>query len=121
MEGSVELGLNCYKENSHLIGNTVFSTFFTNYDYLLNPQRRVVCNFTADQYDLLATYLCKWKFWIKWWRWRIVSLSFSPWDDLYTLTLHRSPSIESRGYLADVNDNVFQSLDEYLFTVLTDN
>ena len=121
MEGSVELGLNCYKENSHLIGNTVFSTFFTNYDYLLNPQRRVVCNFTADQYDLLATYLCKWKFWIKLWRWRIVSLSFSPWDDLYTLTLHRSPSIESRGYLADVNDNVFQSLDEYLFTVLTDN
>lgn len=121
MEGSVELGLNCYKENSHLIGNTVFSTFFTNYDYLLNPQRRVVCNFTAEQYDLLATYLCKWKFWIKWWRWRIVSLSFSPWDDLYTLTLHRSPSIESRGYLADVNDNVFQSLDEYLFTVLTDN
>jgi hypothetical protein len=81
---------------------------------------RVVCHFTATEFDILKNYLGKWKFWIKWWRWRIVSLSFSPWDDLYTLTLHRSPSIESRGYLADVNDNVFQSLDEYLFTVLTD-
>lgn len=121
MEGSVTLSLNCYRNDTHLIGVAPVAEKFTEYPYLFEPMNRVVCHFTATEFDMLKNYLGKWKFWIKWWRWRIVSLSFSPWDDLYTLTLHRSPSIESRGYLADVNDNVFQSLDEYLFTVLTDN
>lgn len=120
MEGSVTLSLNCYRNDTHLIGLAPVAEKFTEYPYLFEPMNRVVCHFTATEFDLLKNYLGKWKFWIKWWRWRIVSLSFSPWDDLYTLVLHRSPSIESRGYLADVNDNVFQSLDEYLFTVLTD-
>lgn len=120
MEGSVTLSLNCYRNDTHLIGLAPVAEKFTEYPYLFEPMNRVVCHFTATEFDMLKNYLGKWKFWIKWWRWRIVSLSFSPWDDLYTLTLHRSPSIESRGYLADVNDNVFQSLDEYLFTVLTD-
>lgn len=121
MEGSATLTLNCYRNDTHLIGLAPVSEKFTEYPYLFEPMNRVVCHFTATEFDILKNYLGKWSFWIKWWRWRIVSLSFSPWDDLYTLTLHRSPSIESRGYLADVNDNVFQSLDEYLFTVLTDN
>lgn len=121
MEGSATLTLNCYRNDTHLIGLAPVGEKFTEYPYLFEPMNRVVCHFTATEFDMLKNYLGKWKFWIKWWRWRIVSLSFSPWDDLYTLVLHRSPSIESRGYLADVNDNVFQSLDEYLFTVLTDN
>lgn len=117
-EASIDQPLTCYRENGGLIGDTVISTKFTEYPYLLAPQRRVVCKFTCQDYDLLATYITKWQFWIKQWRWRIVALSFNPWNDEYTLTLHRSPSIETRMYLADVDDNVFQSIDDYLFTVM---
>lgn len=118
MEGSVSMSLNCYRNDTHLIGLTPVSEKFTLYPYLFEPMNRIVCHFTASDYNTLKNYLGKWKFWVKWWRWRIIAVSFEPWNDLYTLVLHRSPSIETRGYLADVNDNVFQSLDEYLFTVL---
>ena len=118
-EGSVDMSLSCYRLNSNIIGDTVLS-LFTDYQYLLNPQNRVEARFLPLQFDTCQIYLEKWRFWIKQWRWRIVALAAEPWNDLYTLTLHRSPVLESRAYLADNTDTIFESMDDYLFRVLDD-
>lgn len=118
--GSVELSINCYRQDTHLINSEPVSEKFTEYPYLFTIMNRVECKFRAVDYDLLNIYLAKWKFWINHWRWRIISVSFEPWNDSYNIVLHRSSAIESHSYLADSSDNVFESLDDYLFTVVSD-
>lgn len=117
-EGNVTLSLNCYRNDTHLIGLTPVSSKFTEYPYLFEAMNRVVCRFAASDYDVLKNYLAKWRFWIKAWRWRIIAVAFDPWNDIYTLTLHRSPILTNYSYLADSGDNIFESLDDYLFRVI---
>jgi hypothetical protein len=59
-------------------------------------QNRLECKFrlkdSASPLGMIA-YIHKQLFWQTDWHWRILALRFNPWNDEYTLTLHRSTTI----------------------------
>ena len=59
-------------------------------------QNRLECKFrlkdSASPLGMIA-YVHKQLFWQTDWHWRILALRFNPWNDEYTLTLHRSTTI----------------------------
>lgn len=57
-------------------------------------QQRLVAKFKHYIYPGYAAYIYKWYFWNLSYRWRIMAMSFNPRDDEWTLTLHRSSTIE---------------------------
>ena len=77
--------------NSNLIGASLTSGF-TNYQYLRNPQTRLQVKMRG--YGSPLWYMKKIQFWQTDWRWRLIALSFHPWNDEWTLTMHRSSTIE---------------------------
>jgi hypothetical protein len=77
--------------NSNLIGG-IITTGFTNYQYLRHPQTRLQVKMRG--YGSPLWYMKKIQFWQTNWRWRLIALSFHPWDDEWMLTMHRSSTIE---------------------------
>lgn len=62
----------------------------TQYPYMFMSQTklRIPCKqLNAYSYP----YFVKWSHWISGWKWRMVSISFEPWNDLYQIILQRSP------------------------------
>lgn len=63
------------------------------YDYMFESQNRLQVDlglmiFQPYNYTRLVQY------YIDSWRWRIISITCEPWNDMMTLTMHRSPTIE---------------------------
>lgn len=90
---SVGMVMNCYKNSNRLIGDSIYATKFTEYDYLFSP-RNILSVLMKESARPLQFYASKWKFWIDSWRWRITSVSFYPWDDNYKIKIHQSSTLE---------------------------
>lgn len=80
------------RDNSNLVGNEVLS-YLPYYRHLIKSQNRLSAQFKRTAAYSMP-YIPKWRFWIDGWRWRMIAVSFYPWNDLYTLTMHRSSTIE---------------------------
>jgi len=91
-EGEVDMLISCQRINTNQIGTKVRAPF-TYYQYLRNNQTRLQVKMKGDLNDIMS-YIDKIQFWKTSWRWRIIALSFHPWDDEWTLTMHRSSTIE---------------------------
>ena len=99
-DADVDMLMSVSTVNSHTINNSFAypsTVFFTNYSYLRHPQTRLQLRMkTKPQQTLsqLQAYIDKIQFWMANWRWRLIALAFHPWDDEWTLTMHRSSTIE---------------------------
>jgi hypothetical protein len=91
-EGEVDMLISCQRINTNQIGRTI-SAPFTYYQYLRNNQTRLQVKMKGDLNDIMS-YIDKIQFWKTNWRWRLIALSFHPWDDEWQLTMHRSSTIE---------------------------
>ena len=80
------------RDNSNLVGDEVIS-YLPYYRHLIKSQNRLTAQFKRTAAYSMP-YIPKWQFWINGWRWRMIAVSFYPWNDLYTLTMHRSSTIE---------------------------
>lgn len=92
VSSSITMPISLYRLNSNMIGSSVFSTRLTEYDYLFSKRLVLSGNFRwAASIDLvyarLWTYLNK--------KWRLISQSFHPWDDEYSLTLQNSFTLDT--------------------------
>lgn len=87
--------------NSNTLGGSigVMRNHFTNFRYMLLAQNRLQIQMKYNNSEFFDTfYLCLFEFMTtvyNGWRWRIIAVEFNPRDDEYTLTLHRSPVLES--------------------------
>ncbi len=86
----VNMLMSAERLNSNLIGASLTSGF-TTYQYLRNPQTRLQVKMRG--YGSPLWYMKKIQYWQTNWRWRLIALSFHPWDDEWTLTMHRSSTI----------------------------
>jgi hypothetical protein len=75
----------------NLIGSAV-SAAQTNYSYMFASQNilKLKCK---KLYGYNYPYFAKWTYNISGWYYRIVSISFEPWNDEYTIILYRSPTL----------------------------
>ena len=92
VSSSITMPISLYRLNSNMIGSSVFSTRLTEYDYLFSKRQILNGKFRwAASIDLaharLWTYLNK--------KWRLISQSFHPWDDEYSLTLQNSFALDT--------------------------
>lgn len=65
---------------------------------LSETQERLEAKFRMiNEYSLVTpeTYIEKQEFWQSGWLWRVLSVRFSPFNDEYLVTMHRSPTIEN--------------------------
>lgn len=95
--GSYGLLFNLDLHNDHSAYNPYFSpvSYTTpTYSYMFLSQNRLQVQMKVTNGFPDDVYITKWAFWVTGWRWRIIAISFDPWNDLYTLTLHRSSIIE---------------------------
>lgn len=89
--GSVKMMFSAQREFLNSIGYNKLS-LFTDYSYMFVSQTRLKVMVKATTvYDYL--YLIKWTYWVANWHWRIIAVSFDPWNDTYTIVLHRSSTI----------------------------
>ena len=97
-DGSVDMLMSCQYVNTNMIGASKLTKgYFTSYQYLRNPQNRLQLAMrpkSGQAWPGIAAYMDKIQFWQNNWRWRLIALSFHPWDDEWTLTMHRSPVLE---------------------------
>ena len=99
-DADVDMLMSVRTVNSHTINNSFAypsTVFFTNYSYLRHPQTRLQLRMKTkpqQTFNQLQAYIDKIQFWQNNWRWRLIALSFHPWDDEWTLTMHRSSTIE---------------------------
>ena len=92
----VDMLINCRRINSNMLGSST-RDFITYYRYLREPQTRLQLRMMQHSGDIINApfvYINKIIYWMGAWRWRLIAMSFHPRDDEYTLTMHRSPTIE---------------------------
>ena len=90
-DASISMLFSYVKEGSNMIGDVTYP-MPTSYPYLRKSQLRLKAPFKmtlpAHPYCPLIDY------WLNNKRWRIIAMDFEPWDDIYTLILHRSPCLD---------------------------
>ena len=93
-EGSIDMGFNIDKLSTNSVIEPWDKVYTPpSYPYLFVSQNRV--KLKAKSITAFGVpYLPKWNFWISGYKWRIIAISFEPWNDEYTITLHRSSTIE---------------------------
>ena len=90
---TINLGLNKYRIGTNEIDSNVMLSKFTEYPYLFETQSRLKVKCRQTQNSLSAQYYAiKNSFDSK--IWRLIATAFHPWDDEWTLTLHRSSTLE---------------------------
>ena len=95
-DDSIDVLMSCWCDNLNMIGTTRLDRF-TDYQYMFLPQNRLqlrMCPKSGQAWPGIAAYMDKIQFWQNNWRWRLIALAFHPWDDEWTLTMHRSPVLE---------------------------
>ena len=65
--------------------------YYSAYRYMTIQQNRLVVTLQGEMPDHI--YIKKMLYHISGWHWRVIAVSFNPWDDTHTLTLHRSSTI----------------------------
>lgn len=91
-EGSVSMLFTVSKQGTNLVGTQVVG-LPTLYPYLRTAQTRVQAPFRISDMPTLP-YARMFMYWLTNYRWRLIALSFSPRDDEYRATLHRSACLE---------------------------
>ena len=92
--GSFNLIFNRDHLNDHSVMWSYLSTFTSpTFSYMFLSQNRLQVKMKASNFPA-DIYITKWTFWVTGWRWRVIAVNFNPWDDDYTLTMHRSSTIE---------------------------
>jgi len=92
----VDMLINCRRISSNMLGSSTHA-FVTYYNYLRQPQTRLQLRMMQHSGNIINApyaYINKIIYWMSAWRWRLIAMSFHPRDDEYTLTMHRSPTIE---------------------------
>ena len=92
----VDMLINCRRIGSNMLGSSTHA-FVTYYNYLRQPQTRLQLRMMQHSGDIINApfaYINKIIYWQQNWRWRLIAMSFHPWDDEWTLTMHRSSTIE---------------------------
>lgn len=92
----VDMLINCRRISSNMLGSSTHA-FVTYYRYLREPQTRLQLRMMQNSGNIINApfaYINKIIYWMSSWRWRLIAMSFHPRDDEYTLTMHRSPTIE---------------------------
>ena len=90
-KANINIMMSCQREFLNFIGTTP-QPFFTDYSYMFLSQTRlkVTCKrLNSETYP----YFVKWTYWVSGWHWRIISISFDPWNENYVIILHRSSTI----------------------------
>ena len=64
------------------------------FSYMFVAQHRLVVTMKATSFPA-DIYITKWAYWVTGWRWRVIAVTFQPWDDTYVITMHRSSTIEN--------------------------
>lgn len=90
-DANINMLFSYVKEGANMIGDVTYP-MPTTYPYLRKSQLRLKAPFKMSPpsypYCKLIDY------WLNNKRWRIIAMDFEPWDDRYTLTLHRSPCLD---------------------------
>ena len=88
-EVSVNMLFSGYRKNSNMIGSTVISPRFTDYDYMLKSNKRLQIKFKKTgamtiqtwAYFVYSVFMSE--------DWRIISMSEYPWNDEVIITMQR--------------------------------
>jgi hypothetical protein len=93
ISSSVTMPISFYRLSDHLISDSVRSTKLTEYPYLFSPRiemkhrfKLAVSHLPALAHAMMFSFMGE--------RWRIISASFEPWNDAYTLTMQSSEVLE---------------------------
>lgn len=96
-EGEIEALFHRESPTDHRLNNATGGYIpYIDYPYLIQSQTRlnVATKITDNTLTSSIYHHCRlYKFWKTNWRWRLIALSFHPWDDEWTLTMHRSSTI----------------------------
>ena len=96
-DGEVDMLMSCNRVDDNFIGESL-TNFFASYDYLRRgSQNRLQIRMrpkSGQSLSMLMAYINRIQYWKTAWRWRLIAMSFNPWDDEYTLTLHHSTLID---------------------------
>ena len=95
-DNDIDVLMSCWCDNLNMIGTTRLDRF-TDYQYMFLPQNRLQLRMrpkSGQAWPGIAAYIDKIQFWKTNWRWRLIALTFHPWDDEWMLTMHRSSTIE---------------------------
>lgn len=92
VSSSVNMPISLYRNNDHLIGQTVRTTKVTTYPYLFQPRKHQTARFKvvelADFYHaMLFSYRNK--------NWRIIAQRFDLWNDEITLTMENCALLDT--------------------------
>jgi hypothetical protein len=87
---SITMPISLYRLSDNLIGTTLRTTKVTEYPYLFQPRRHLVSRFRVQSlftipYARIWSYLNK--------KWRIIALSWDPWNDEMKVTAQHSPTL----------------------------
>lgn len=94
ISSSITMSISLYRQNDHLIGDTLHTTKLTEYPYMFNKRIELKGKFRAavsHSPDIFHTRM--WTYLDR--KWRLIAQSFHPWDDEYELTMQNSPSLSA--------------------------
>lgn len=97
-EAEIDMLMQCLWIDSNQIGTTIISGASSTYRYLRSTQDRLQIRMqpkSGQSLPMLTAYISRIQYWKSAWRWRLIAMSFNPWNDEYTLTLHHSTTIDS--------------------------
>lgn len=97
-EAEIDMLMQCLWIDSNQIGTTIINGASSTYQYLRNTQDRLQIRMqpkSGQSLSMITAYISRIQYWKSAWRWRLIAMSFNPWNDEYTLTLHHSTTIDS--------------------------
>ena len=97
-EAEIDMLMQCLWIDSNQIGTEIISGASSTYRYLRSTQNRLQIRMqpkSGQSLSMITAYISRIQYWKSAWRWRLIAMSFNPWNDEYTLTLHHSTTIDS--------------------------
>lgn len=97
-EAEIDMLMQCLWIDSNQIGTEIISGASSTYRYLRSTQDRLQIRMqpkSGQSLSMITAYISRIQYWKSAWRWRLIAMSFNPWNDEYTLTLHHSTTIDS--------------------------
>lgn len=90
-DDTVTMPFSLYRFNQNTIGTYTWTFPMNDYAYVFAPRTKLVAKFKGSLPALYHAY--KYSYWLTGGNWRIIAVGFYPWNDEYTLTMHRSTTI----------------------------
>ena len=112
ISSDITMPISMYRENDHMIGDTVLTTKVTEYPYLFQQRTELEGVFRGTAPNLYHARM--WEYLGK--KWRIIAQTFHPWSDECRLTLQSSPVLDGSTHTITASA-ANTSLDGYSDTV----